>query len=100
MEQYAPDGTVELALRHRRAHPRRGRFDRFYVELDDDSERPGGTGGYYILYWNGNEGYDDRVPSSEEIPTMIKGLDIEWLSAEESSLIPGRHRHGRDSAGR
>ena len=71
-----------------------GRYDGFYIEVDDDTRRPSGTGGYYILYWNGSQGYDNWTDKAENIPAFLEGLDIEWLSPEESDGVPGSHSHG------
>ena len=38
-----------------------GDHEGFYIEVDDDTMRAGGTGGYYVLVWNldSGTGYDD-----------------------------------------
>jgi hypothetical protein len=70
-----------------------GRYDGFFIEVDDDTQRPGGTGGFY-LYWSGSEGYDNWVESEGEVLAFLDTLDIDWMSPEGSTAIPGRHRHG------
>jgi hypothetical protein len=72
---------------------RGGRYDGFFVEIDDDTTRPNATGGWYVLWWNGVEGYDNWLESDEALPELLGDIDIEWLSPEESAAIPGRHRH-------
>ena len=72
-----------------------GRYDGFFVEINDDTSRPRATGGWYVLWWNGIEGYDDWVESEDRLPALLRDIEVEWLSPEESAAVPGRHRHGQ-----
>jgi hypothetical protein len=70
-----------------------GRNQGFYVEVDDDTRRAKGSGGYYILWWTGAESYDDWVESWQGVVNILSKVTIEWMDAEQSKAIPGRHRH-------
>jgi hypothetical protein len=73
----------------------------FFIEVDDDTQRVGGSGGWYVLRWNAEVGYDDWLPTKDDvIAAFAEGAfgEVEWLSAEQSALIHGRHRHGRRDA--
>jgi hypothetical protein len=69
--------------------PRQG----FYVEVDDDTKRPQGTGGFYVLWWTDAEGYDNWVESWGGVVALLSDVQVEWLDAEKSSSVPGRQRH-------
>jgi hypothetical protein len=72
-----------------------GRDAGFYVEVDDDSERKGGTGGFYVLTWTAEVGYDDWYESADDLASAFSSYGpVEWLSEQESATVPGRHRHG------
>ena len=74
-----------------------GEHEGFFVEVDDDTERPKGTGGWYVLRWNDEVGYDDWFETKADvIGAFSEGHygQVEWMSAEQSVSIPGRHRHG------
>jgi hypothetical protein len=64
-----------------------------YIEIDDDTKRPRGSGGYYILLWNDAVGYDEWYESAGDVMSVLPKRRIEWLSEVESASIPGRHRH-------
>jgi hypothetical protein len=73
----------------------------FYIEVDDDTRstrRPKGTGGFYILTWNGSVGYDEWYETAEDAASGLSARTVEWLSEAESAAIPGRHRHDETSA--
>ena len=72
-----------------------GRETGFYVEVDDDTTRPGGSGGYYILTWIPGKSYDSWHASWDDVVFYFSNVEVEWLSVEESSRIAGRHRHGQ-----
>jgi hypothetical protein len=65
-----------------------------FVEVDDDTRRPRGTGGFYILFWDESVGYDQWYESAEDVASVLPKLNVAWLSEAESATIPGRHRHG------
>ncbi len=66
-----------------------------FIEVDDDSTRPGGSGGYYIFTWTPSASYDIWLETWEDVVISFEDMEVEWLSAEESSQIAGRHRHGQ-----
>ncbi|HEY3832669.1 MAG TPA: hypothetical protein VGO03_10280 [Acidimicrobiia bacterium] len=67
----------------------------FYVEVDDDTERSRGTGGYYVLLWDQNVGYDEWYESADAMRAAIEERwRVDWLSEDESAAVLGRHRHG------
>jgi len=66
----------------------------FYVEVDDDARRAGGTGGYYVLYWRDGEGHDEWYQDADAFPGVLEDQDIDWLSEAESDQVPGAHPHG------
>jgi hypothetical protein len=70
--------------------PNAGRF----VEVDDDTQRPKGTGGYYVFLWSDAEGYDEWYENADLLPGAFAHREVEWFTSEESAAIPGRHRHG------
>lgn len=65
----------------------------FFIEVDDDTRRPGGSGGWYVLVWNEEVGYDEWYETADDLPGALEGRRIEWMTSEESALVPGRHRH-------
>ena len=74
-----------------------GEHGGFVIEVDDDSERPRGTGGWYVLLWNDETGYDDWFETKAHVVGAFNEGhygQVEWMSAEQSASIPGRHRHG------
>ncbi len=74
-----------------------GKRNGFFIEVDDDSERPHGSGGWYVLVWGGETAYDDWFESKGHvIEAFTEGEygQVEWLSPEQSAKISGRHRHG------
>ncbi|MCU1389822.1 MAG: hypothetical protein JWL72_3160 [Ilumatobacteraceae bacterium] len=74
-----------------------GDHEGFFIEVDDDSERPKGTGGFYVLRWNDKHGFDDWFETKADVVDAFSeghyGL-VEWMSEEQSVAIRGRHRHG------
>jgi hypothetical protein len=71
-----------------------GRETGFYVEIDDDTTRPGGSGGYYIFTWTPSASYDIWLETWDDVVSSFADWQVEWLSVDESSRIAGRHRHG------
>jgi hypothetical protein len=67
----------------------------FFIEVDDDTTRPGGSGGYYILTWTPANSYDIWLETWDDVVISFEDMEVEWLSPEESSRIAGRHRHGQ-----
>ena len=65
-----------------------------YVEVDDDSTRQGGTGGYYVLVWDSAVAFDEWYETEDGVREALAERGVSWLTQEESSVIPGRHRHG------
>ena len=64
------------------------------MEIDDDTQRLRGTGGYYVLWWrDAAEGYDDWLETWDGVRDLLADVEIEWLTADESRDIPGRHQH-------
>jgi hypothetical protein len=55
-----------------------------YIEVDDDTERPRGSGGYYVLLWDGSESADEWYATADDLPHAFEGRRVEWLSAEEA----------------
>jgi hypothetical protein len=64
-----------------------------YIEVDDDTQRPGGTGGFYVLLWDTSVGYDEWYESSDGVVLALRDRRVEWLSEAESAAVPGRHGH-------
>jgi hypothetical protein len=71
-----------------------GPHEGFWIEIDDDTKRPRGTGGFYILWWRSpSEGYDDWVGSWDDVVAFLSDTRVDWLDEAQSQQIPGRHRH-------
>jgi hypothetical protein len=70
-----------------------GTNEGLFVEVDDDTQRPNGTGGFYVLLWSDTEGYDEWYEKATDLPLVFEHRQVEWLTPQESASIPGRHRH-------
>ena len=71
-----------------------GQDSGLYIEVDDDTERPRGSGGYYLLLWDASKSADEWYATAEDLRYAFEGRPVEWFSAEDSAVIPGRHRPG------
>lgn len=65
-----------------------------YIEVDDDTVRPKGTGGYYVVLWDASEGYDEWYETADALRASFDYRTVDWFTPEQSAAIPGRHSHG------
>ena len=49
-----------------------GRYEGFWVLVDDDTNRPKGTGGYSVLWWTPDDGHDDWVEDLEGVADVLE----------------------------
>ena len=70
-----------------------GRREGFFIEVYDDNQRPGGRGGWYVRYWNGDAADHDWFLNDRDIPATFADIRVEWFREKESTAIPRRHGH-------
>jgi hypothetical protein len=75
-----------------------GRQAGYYVEVLDDTERPQGTGGYYVAIWNEIEGFDEWYLTADDLVRRFDTHPVEWLSEQDSETLTGRPHLGERSA--
>jgi hypothetical protein len=76
----------------------RGAQAGYYVEILDDTERPRGTGGYYLAIWNEVEAFDEWYVTADDLARRIDESPVEWLSEEDSKAVADRPHLGEPSA--
>ena len=69
----------------------------YYVEVLDDTERPRGTGGYYIAIWNETELFDEWCLTADDVARRFDARPVEWLSEQDSETVTGRPHLGEPS---
>ena len=64
-----------------------------FIEVVDD--RTGPTGGFYVLTWRGQHGFDAWVEGSADVDAYFTeaGYEVDWLSDEaaEGVRLPRQH---------
>jgi hypothetical protein len=70
----------------------------YYVEILDDTERPRGTGGYYVAIWNEVEMFDEWYLTADDLARRFDESRVDWLSEQDSEAVTSRPHLSERSA--